>query len=195
MNDGGLRLLRKKKHRGRKEGSERRGWVEGRRAAERGWQEAELAGEARRAQGGQREACAPTEHGREHGGRGRGKRSSLPLLPDPLPRDGGHGFEDVMGVGVAYGMDGVRDGAGCVGPSPPGLRLPPVLDGHLASLAFLWAAWGWAPWGHHVALRELGTWAPANPNLLGRPALHGPPWAHNTPAPPQPMPPAGGAPG
>lgn len=60
-------------------------------------------------QEGQREAHAPTERSTERGGAGQGTRSSCPLAlpPDPLPWDGRHGFEDVMGMRVAYGMDGV----------------------------------------------------------------------------------------
>lgn len=131
-------------------------------------------------QEGQREARAPTERSTERGGTGQGTRSScsLTLPPDSLPWDGQHGFEDVMGVRVAYGMDGVRDGAGCVGPSPPGLRLPPCAGRPPGELSLPVGMQGWAP-------QDLGTWAPAYPNLSGRPALHRPPWAHSTLAPSQ----------
>lgn len=85
------------------------------------------------------QACAPMEHSRQHGGRGWGRRPSPPFAAWPSVPGGGH-FEDVIGVGVSYGMDGVRDGAGCAGPCPPGLRPPPRAIRPFGQPAFLGSA-------------------------------------------------------
>lgn len=85
------------------------------------------------------QACAPMERSRQHGGRGWGRRPSPPFAAWPSVAGGGH-FEDVMGVGVSYGMDGVRDGAGCAGPSPPGLRPSPCAIRPFGPPAFLGSA-------------------------------------------------------